>query len=188
MVAEIRAECEGIYMFTEKVCREWVDHTATVCPNDAASLKYIGKSFNSEGFSIRNAVNNLSNKPRSLVLIGLGFHDALQPEETFNKVMLPLLKIRRSNQTWPKLVWVNVHHWGLLKSPTSVKQQLPIVQHFNQRMKEQLGPWGVPVLDTFNMTAGVESFDGTHYGYGVNKVKAQILFHFLRELRTKGQW
>ena len=53
---------------------------------------------------------------------------------------------------------------------------------FNRRMKEYLQPRGVDVFDVFNLTLGLHSYDGTHYGPGVNMMKAQLLLNYLREL------
>ena len=56
---------------------------------------------------------------------------------------------------------------------------------FNRRMKEYLQPRGVDVFDVFNLTLGLHSYDGTHYGAGVNMMKAQLLLNYLRELNHR---
>lgn len=43
---------------------------------------------------------------------------------------------------------------------------------------------GVPILDFFSMTKGVMSYDGTHYGPGVNDLKAQIFLNYILEIRS----
>ena len=35
---------------------------------------------------------------------------------------------------------------------------------------------------TFNMTAGVVSYDGTHYGWGVNMWKVDMLMTYFKSL------
>ena len=52
---------------------------------------------------------------------------------------------------------------------------------YNQEMRRFLEPFEVPVFDTFNLTVGVHSYDGTHYGFGVNMMKAQLFLNFLDE-------
>lgn len=44
---------------------------------------------------------------------------------------------------------------------------------------------GIPVLDFFEMTKTVFSLDGTHYGLGVNEVKAQVFLNYILEMRIK---
>ena len=39
----------------------------------------------------------------------------------------------------------------------------------------------LPYFDTFAIKAGATSFDGMHYGLGVNMLKAQLLLNYIRE-------
>ena len=188
VISDLKSKCSGNHAFTEKACRGWVDRYAQACPNKTASLVFLDKGGKGSWPSINASVSLLTNKPRSIVLLGFGIHDGLYPEQTFRIALLPLLNSRSPTQVWPKLVWANVHHFGWLKSPTNERQRNSVALQFNEKMRELLRPWGVAVLDTFNMTVGVRSHDGAHYGDGVNRVKAQIFLHFLRELRSKNQW
>lgn len=54
-----------------------------------------------------------------------------------------------------------------------------IIYRFNRKLSEFLEPIGVPVFDTFNLTLGVHSYVGTHYGAGVNMIKAQLFLKLL---------
>ncbi|XP_076448488.1 uncharacterized protein LOC143285145 [Babylonia areolata] len=181
--ADLRRRCAGIYMFTEKVCRMWVDKNVRECPDRSAVLRYFPKNHNED---IRQLISQLHHTPRSLAFIGLGGHDKFKDQATFNMVMQPVLQERNDiGSHWPLLVWAPPHRWGKLKSPRDPLQ--PVID-FSKKMKEHLRPWDVAIFDSLNMTADVESFDGAHYGYGVNKVKAQILLYYLKELQSKKQW
>ena len=181
--------CSGLYMFTEKTCRIWVDNDVKAC-NGSARL--VQKYHYSIGFTenILRDVYQLRNKPKSMVFLSLGIHDHFNTEAVIKRLMRPLLTRKVSqNLTWPKLLWGGVHQWGLLMDYIAYPQQtVPRVMDFNKRMEGFLGPWGVPVFNTFNLTGGVMSFDGVHYGLGLNKVKAAIFLNYLLELQSKGQW
>ena len=42
------------------------------------------------------------------------------------------------------------------------------------------------VFNTYNMTSGTTSFDGTHFGLGINVMKSKILFNFIEQLTLAG--
>ncbi|KAL8597832.1 hypothetical protein ACOMHN_061365 [Nucella lapillus] len=89
---------------------------------------------------------------------------------------------------WPKMIWVNTHAPGLLKSPLFPAQSYEGVKYFNSKMADILEPYGIPVLDTFNMTAPLHSVDGTHYGYGANHLKVQFLLNWVKERQDREEW
>ena len=77
---------------------------------------------------------------------------------------------------------MTVHAQGSLKPVAFSKDQNNhAISHYNQKMKEFLKPLGIPVFDVFHLTLGVKSYDGTHFGVGVNMMKAQLLLNFLEE-------
>ena len=55
------------------------------------------------------------------------------------------------------------------------------IVRFNLSMEKYLSVHGIPVFDTFSLTSGVRSIDGTHFGMGLNMVKAQLFLNFLQE-------
>ena len=189
MLAGVKRQCSGIFMFPERVCRLWVDTNTTACPNRSATL-LLGEVYKSSSGLWRNitaTISSLANTPRSLLVLGVGLHDHLIADKTYREVVLPLLKRRSPGQVWPRIVWVNMHSPGVRKSPAN-NIQVPQTLGFNHRMSQLLGPLGVPVLDPYNMTLGVDSFDGTHFGYGVNSLKVRVLLHYVRDLWSKNQW
>ena len=176
-------------MFTEKICRKWLLRNVRAC-NGSVHLHYRFHYLTAHAESIFRDVLSLGNRSKTMVVLSLGLHESLNHRAVISKVMSPLLsRMAAMNLTWPKLLWIGVHQWGLLKSglgyPTQSRAR---VVDFNKQMGSFLGRMGVPVLDTFNLTGGVMSFDGAHFGRGVNKVKADILLNYLLELQSKGQW
>ena len=125
------------------------------------------------------------NKRNAVILIGVGLHDGLSFERIKNHYMEPILNLvqNKARSGWPKIVWITTHAQGSLK-PVEFRgfQGNDKVIEFNRRMKEYLQPRGVDVFDVFNLTLGLHSYDGTHYGPGVNMMKAQLLLNYLREL------
>ena len=93
-----------------------------------------------------------------------------------------------SDWTWPKMVWLSTHAPGLLKSPRFLAQSYDGVRHYNNVVASLLKPYGIPVLDSFNMTAPLHSVDGTHYGYGANALKVHFLLHWVKERQDRGEW
>ncbi|KAK3735331.1 hypothetical protein RRG08_019746 [Elysia crispata] len=84
-------------------------------------------------------------------------------------------------QSSPNLLWVGIHAPGLLKAPKFSRQTSQGVSYFNSNVRNLLKQWKVPFLDTFSFTDGAVSFDGTHYGWGVNMLKANMLIQYVQE-------
>ncbi|KAK7100900.1 hypothetical protein V1264_023765 [Littorina saxatilis] len=93
-----------------------------------------------------------------------------------------------SLRPWPKFIWAGSHAPGLLKTPVYSAQSYQGVKLYNQAIARRLEPLGIPILDSFNMTAPLHSVDGTHYGYGANHLKVQVLLHWVKERQDRGEW
>ncbi|XP_046574706.1 uncharacterized protein LOC124282728 isoform X2 [Haliotis rubra] len=96
--------------------------------------------------------------------------------------------IRKRKASWPKLIWFATHKFGIMKSPKMPKQENSHVAAFNKRMSAALGKYHIPIFDTYNLTSGVMSMDGAHFGIGVNSMKVQLLLNYLLELKSKLHW
>ncbi|KAL8592914.1 hypothetical protein ACOMHN_050741 [Nucella lapillus] len=59
---------------------------------------------------------------------------------------------------------------------------------YNKAIQQFLDLHNVSMFDTFNLTDNVMSFDGTHYGYGLNVMKVNIFLHYIQELVALGKW
>ncbi|CAL1544995.1 unnamed protein product, partial [Lymnaea stagnalis] len=87
---------------------------------------------------------------------------------------------------WPRLLWIGAHAPGLLKSPKFKRQTAEGVQEFNTQVQRVLRQWRVPYLDTFSLTNGTVSFDGTHYGWGTNMMKLNMILTYMEAELIKG--
>ena len=61
-------------------------------------------------------------------------------------------------------------------------------KEFNANVAAYLHNFRIPVFDTFSVTDGVMSIDGTHYGFGVNVLKAQLFLNYIQQLEDWGMW
>ena len=127
------------------------------------------------------------NKTNSVIALGVGLHIGLDANKVFTGYFLPMVQLKeQAASKWPLIVWLTTHAHGNLKPIAFLESQgNEKISRFNSDMREFLEPIGVPVFDTFNLTLGVHSYDGTHYGFGVNMMKAQLFMNFLDETFQK---
>nr|KAG5706825.1 hypothetical protein BaRGS_004160 [Batillaria attramentaria] len=74
-----RSECSGLYMFTEKVCRKWLDRNVTIC-NGRVEIQFLEHYKLQLSTNIHQAVQTLRQNAatrRSIVFLSLGLHDGL---------------------------------------------------------------------------------------------------------------
>jgi len=124
------------------------------------------------------------NEKRPLIILGIGFHDNLNPKVVQNNYLKPILDLKyKYNDSNAVFIWANVHYGGLLKplqyeSIQGNDKAIP----FNKAMKLFCKKHKVHVFESFELTRGVFSFDGQHYGSALNKVKLQSLLMGLTKL------
>ncbi|KAK3771411.1 hypothetical protein RRG08_050462, partial [Elysia crispata] len=100
-------------------------------------------------------------------------------------ILKPVLSVLEKKPPWPQMIWVAPQSPGLLKTPLVKQQQPESVAKFNSVVTPFLKSRGIAVLDGFNLTKdSLMSYDGTHYGKGLNDLKAQILFNYFSEIRA----
>ncbi|XP_046563324.1 uncharacterized protein LOC124272214 [Haliotis rubra] len=182
----VRNECSGMYMFTEKLCRHQLNYSVRACNGTVhLELKYFfAASF---GRNLKQMVTNLNNK--SIIFTGIGIHNHFNHTEVQKKFLLPTLSyIGKSKRLWPQFLWAASHAPSALKSPKVLTQSYESVKRYNSKMETFLKPLKVPIFNTFNMTDGMMSFDGEHYGLGMNVVKANVILSYLNELKKEGLW
>ncbi|KAK7480088.1 hypothetical protein BaRGS_00028648 [Batillaria attramentaria] len=180
----VTAACTGLYMFTEKLCKHWVNTTATVC-DGRVWLKLFSYNQVRHAKSIRGAVVQMNNSGRGIVLMGFGIHERLNFTAVQTRILAPLMKIPQLDVR--RLVWLAIHCPGLMKAPHR-GQGPDDVLSFNRNLTQFWSAYNVAIFDSFNMTDGVTSFDGTHYGLGVNRAKVQVLMHYFRTLAAQRLW
>ena len=130
-----------------------------------------------------NQVRTNLHKNNSIVAIGVGLHIGLDANKVFIDYLKPILQLKEQARSyWPMIVWLTTHAHGSLKPvPYQKSQGNREISRFNRNMRAILDQIGVAVFDTFNLTIGVHSYDGTHYGFGVNMMKAQLFINFIDE-------
>nr|KAI8748431.1 hypothetical protein BgiMline_017863 [Biomphalaria glabrata] len=126
----------------------------------------------------------LRGQNNSWFIFGIGAHDSFNTDYVQKKMIDPLLA-ELAQSDWPKLVWYEPHSDGLMKSPNVPAQLGPNRIIYNNKVKDYMDQHNVSVLRFFNLTRPVVSYDGSHYGKGVNDVKLQIILNYLLEERSR---
>ncbi|XP_067678785.1 uncharacterized protein [Haliotis asinina] len=183
---DVKDECTGMYMFTEKVCRLHLKMSLQACNGTVnLEMKYLFSAI--YGKKLKRIVANL--KSKSLLFTGIGIHNNFNHTDVQRMFLLPTLYYKDNNKgPWPQILWAASHAPGIMKSPTVLAQAYDSVKRYNDNMEPFLKRWKVPDFNTFNMTDGMTSFDGEHYGLGMNVAKADIILSYLNELKNKGLW
>ncbi|KAJ7386330.1 hypothetical protein OS493_010744 [Desmophyllum pertusum] len=135
------------------------------------------------GIHILATVRKYLNKERTIIAIGVGLHIDLSAEKVQREIIEPVLEMKNSSGTiWPYILWISIHAHGSLKDKNyNIPSHNDRIARFNLDMEKYLSAVGIPMFDTFNLTSGVRSIDGTHFGVGINMMKAQLFMNFLQE-------
>ncbi|CAL1541559.1 unnamed protein product [Lymnaea stagnalis] len=119
----------------------------------------------------------LQGRNDSWFIVGVGSHYFFNFEQVRNNILTPLLK---ETSPWPRVLWMAAQAPGTLKTPLEKRQQTPALLSFNEKVKVTLAGSDVAILNYFQLTNGTVSYDGTHYGKGVNDAKLQVLLNYLQ--------
>ncbi|KAK6174647.1 hypothetical protein SNE40_017883 [Patella caerulea] len=180
----IHDQCTGMYMFTEKVCRLHLESDFRLKDLCGGKFKLMFNYFFSSvsGTHFVNRIKTIKAAPKSLVVFGVAIHDKYNTSTIKKKYIEPVVKTKGKNK-WPKLLWTTPHSPGIL----NVGSRLTVFNFISQ-MDPILKKYKVPTFNTFNMTENMMSFDGNHYGLGINIWKIQILLNYIQELKDNGAW
>ncbi|XP_050409892.1 uncharacterized protein LOC130010307 [Patella vulgata] len=183
---DIHDKCTGMFMFTEKICRLQLD----IAPRDlcGGQFELIFTEYYHTGLSRKfvDKVKELMARKKVLIIAGIGFHSGFNHRVIMDQYVAPALKvIQKHNGT--QFLFAPPHCPGLLKNSWN-GQSKEIIEQYVVRMKKELKPHNVPIFDTCNLTSGMESFDGTHFGLGINMLKVQLLLNYIQELQVNNKW
>ena len=190
---DMAENCEGAMQFVDGGSPSCHTKTLTSIPLDTQRLFCRGHNkfdfFFKEYYNMDKAPNILAtvrqylNKEKTIIAIGVGLHIDLDTREVQKKIMEPVLEIKKSSGSiWPYILWISVHAHGSLKDTYyNIPSHNDRIERFNLEMEKYLSGFGIPVFDTFNLTRGVRSIDGTHFGMGINMMKAQLFMNFIKE-------
>ncbi|EDO49097.1 predicted protein [Nematostella vectensis] len=120
----------------------------------------------------------LSNS-RTAFFVDVGLQDGLVTKQYQDSYIEPVLNLI-GDREWPKFIWVTTHSPSFIK-PVAYRswQGKKKIITYNAAMKEYFKAKRIPVFDVFPMTEGVNSYDGTHYGAGLNMMKSQTLINYI---------
>ncbi|XP_046545872.1 uncharacterized protein LOC124255968 [Haliotis rubra] len=185
---DVKRMCAGMYVFPARACRKYIDITPTLC-NGTVKAVFRAYPRASSITAMVKDVKHLLDKRRSIILYGCGLWKFFNTQTTEKYAMAVINTVNHAkNRTWPKLVWSGFHQFGIWRRPFVKGVDNEHAEKFNRHMAMVAERYNVPVFDTFNMTRGVHSVDGTHYGAGVNFLKAHIYINYIKELKTQGKW
>jgi hypothetical protein len=186
-VTAIYRQCTGMYMYLEQDCRMYTDRQASRCHGQVnLTLSTFYTSGHSEDF--HNLIRFLSKSDKkSVVIVAIGAHDNYKSSKVIHNYVSPALDMI-TNRKWPLVIWGTAHAPGLLKTPTMPSQLAESIARYNSEMENFLTSRNVHILRFFNLTHNVRSFDGAHFGLGVNRMKVQLFLNYLAELQRKGLW
>ncbi|XP_071104505.1 uncharacterized protein [Haliotis cracherodii] len=185
---DIQNRCAGWKILTEKVCLPWIKWNVTVCNNSVRFqfFEYFRSSFSQTFLDLGTS---LYGENKSLLVAGIGLHEDYEFTKVFHKFLWPFLQNQIDNgSVWPKVVWSAADSSSLIVSKVDIEEELHKTRIFNQLMRDRMERYGVTVFDTFNMTKGVATPDGTHYGFGLNLMKAQMFLNLVLEMRDRLEW
>ncbi|XP_046381733.2 uncharacterized protein LOC124152736 [Haliotis rufescens] len=185
---DAKRNCAGMYVFPMRSCRQYIDYAPTLCNG---TVKAVFRAHTDSGSISRMTkyVKQLLDKRRSMVLFGCGLWKFFNRQDTENYAMSVINTVHRGKKrTWPKLVWSGFHQFGIWRRAFVKGVDNEHAELFNRHMRKVVEEHSVPMFDSFNLTREVHSVDGTHYGAGVNFLKAQIYLNYIKELQTQGRW
>ncbi|XP_068688714.1 uncharacterized protein [Montipora foliosa] len=192
---KMRDICKGDSQFGDSIChvhtamtwRDVIDNP-NFCNRWARfQISYV-KAYRVEIASLAHlTIKKHLNKVGSVVLMGIGIHNNFNSTAVVQSYLEPAVRlISTSKNGWPHLIWLSTHSTGPLKPINYHRDQGNLaISSFNENIAKYCNEHNIAVFDTFNMTTGVHSFDGTHFGVGVNIMKVQILLNYLEETFSK---
>ncbi|CAG5114981.1 unnamed protein product, partial [Candidula unifasciata] len=192
---KVRDHCQGMHQITWSECRDYLDMNRSLC---GGTVKVKIKNNTDVGHTKRLPDLVSSDFPKSHILkaenLDISNSSRVRRKADTGNSPLPITsqtspRTTVDNKPWPRLLWIGAHSPGLLKSSKFSEQTAAGVQSFNKNVYKVLNDFKVPYLDTFEMTKGVVSFDGTHYGYGINMLKANMVLTYIQhELSRDPEW
>ncbi|KAK6168103.1 hypothetical protein SNE40_021996 [Patella caerulea] len=176
----IRNKCTGMFMFTEKVCRLQLDRTPHDLCGGIFELFFTQHFHSDTSRQFVEKVKELVSRKKVLIIVGLGGHLGLKHAVVMNKFIKPAFKVIQKHED-VQMLFAPPHCPGQLKN-TLNGQSKEEIEHFVKEMKKELKPLNVSIFDTCYITDGMESFDGSHFGLGINMLKVQLLLNYIQEL------
>lgn len=117
----------------------------------------------------------------AFVVLAVGLHYRLDVQKVIDVYIKKVLDVIESEGNgWPKVIWMGIHAVPnfLLMNPLFHNEG---ILKFNKQIHEYLRRRDVAVIDTFDMSKRLLSYDGLHYGLGLNFLKVNMILNYLEE-------
>lgn len=190
---EVMRNCSCDLQFVSKACRAWVlwdSQNLTKQPCPGGRIVYMEALH--DGQVIPKEIADLVESHRSeggrsvIVLGGYGLHNLLQAKPIFNTLIHPLWELIKPNLGKDvSVIVLSVHSLqdNVLEKYRENMNNRRVSQYntLMARLCRQSLP-SIPFFDTFSITSQSDSFDGVHYGFKVNLLKAQLLLSVINEV------
>ncbi|CAH1798489.1 unnamed protein product, partial [Owenia fusiformis] len=182
-----REKCGYHLQFDEKYCRKLNDRTRTIC-NSKVQLTL------REDYSLgllQKSVAFIREQKNQVILFSTGLHNGLNFEPTkvaLQKYITDLghgIFQHRSftNHSRPRMLFMTPHYPGLMKRARYLTnhQGTEDVKIYSDKMRQFLARYNIPMFNTSALTSHTFSFDGTHFGYGLNVHLSHILLNYISQ-------
>lgn len=199
MTSNAKEICISGQMYFWKECRQilteiqQVYNKRSLCGGRERKFNITMKPFYNMKFKedFHQLVKSLLGKEGSLIIVGVGFHMQCLHNITVNEYLGPAVRTidkyyrhKFPSARWPQLYFVVPMPVGLLKSAIHFTLQNDNkIERFTFEMRRYCAANRIPLFDFRNLGKFVHSFDGTHYGLGVNLMKNQVLLNYIASLR-----
>lgn len=204
----IRKLCTKMQQYFWKECRKTLyDLSKTFDPKKLCGGRgYLNFSAVSEPFyntkfrnNFLNLVKSKINVPGSLIVVSVGFHMQCESSNAIKNFLDPAIQAisqhygsppdavdpRELSGRWPQIVLCLPLSIGLLKPPTFLTIQNDVkCDAYCSEMKAYSRMHDIRVLDFRELTKLVYSFDGTHHGINVNRMKNLILLNYIASIKV----
>ncbi|CAH1801215.1 unnamed protein product [Owenia fusiformis] len=185
---EKKKNCGYFAQFEDKTCQHLIEHSRKIC-NSTVTLSLRSDSSLQ---TLKNSVNFIREKEGQVILFSNGLHNNLNLPKTklavhkyleaLGSKIFKRNKMDTSNRTIPRMVFMSPHLPGLMKSPRYWNNQgTKSVTTYTTEMRKFLSKYNIPTFNTHAFTNHSFSFDGTHFGYGVNHQLAQTLLNYISQ-------
>ncbi|CAK8671902.1 unnamed protein product [Clavelina lepadiformis] len=191
--------CMSGQMYFWKACRNIIsDMNDAADPGSLCGGRYPRFSFKiKKYFNVKSKdefldlAQRLAGKKGSLIVLGVGFHMSCLANQVIDHFLNPALSVighyytsnKLSGPRWPRIFFVIPMPTGLLKPLQFLSLQNDVkIGKFAIEITKYCKDRDIPVFDFRALGKHVHSFDGTHYGLGVNLMKNQILLNYLDSL------
>ncbi|XP_067660198.1 uncharacterized protein [Haliotis asinina] len=183
---EWHRRCTDLNMFGAVACRPILDQRPTVC-GGRVSIRRLPHETQDDTGELLDLVRNITNVKRTMIISGIALHvrtnytavqEYLQPAFDF---------LNTRGALWPHFLFTGLSDFGaLMKADKNLLRSQR--RMFNNKMASFVERHGALYLDLYNLTHGVRSFDGNHFGVGLNRAKAFIISNYIQHLKDRGEW